>query len=202
MQIEHEGKRPSVDPTAWIAPTAVLCGDVTVGPRCEIAFGAVIAAEGGSVSLGTEVIVREHAVIRATAAHPVSIGDHVLLGPHAMLRGCEVADQCFIATGVAMFDGARIGHQTEIRINGVVHANSTLGPNSLVPIGWIAVGDPAEVFPPDAHDTYESRLAAMDFPGSVYGVERLDRPGVDIDMVEVTGRLADGLGHHRNDRVL
>jgi carbonic anhydrase/acetyltransferase-like protein (isoleucine patch superfamily) len=100
---------------------------------------------------------------------------------------------------VAMFDGARIDAQTEVRINGVVHANSTLGPNSLVPIGWIAVGDPAEVFAPDAHDAYNERLAAMDFPATVYGVERLDRPGADIDMIEVTRRLVDGLECHRDD---
>jgi carbonic anhydrase/acetyltransferase-like protein (isoleucine patch superfamily) len=202
MLIEHEGKRPTVDPTAWIAPTAVLCGDVTVGPRCEVAFGAVIAAEGGPVTLGEQVIVREHAVIRATGTHPVSVGDHVLVGPHAMLRGCQVGEECFLATGVAMFDGARVEAQTEVRINGVVHVNSTLGPNSLVPIGWIAVGDPAEVFAPDAHAAYSDRLAAMDFPGTVYGVERLDRPGADMDMIAVTGHLADGLQRHRDDRLV
>ena len=202
MLIEHQGKRPTVHPSAHVAPTAVLCGDVTIGPRCDIAFGAVIAAEGGPVSLGEQVIVREQALIRATAAHPVAIGDNVLIGPHAMLRGCTVGDDCFLATGVAIFDGVEIGRESELRIHAVAHVNTKLAPNSTVPIGWIAVGDPGEAFPPDAHETYGPKLAAMSFPETVYGTTRLDRQGADMDMRAVTARLAEAAEQHHADRIL
>jgi carbonic anhydrase/acetyltransferase-like protein (isoleucine patch superfamily) len=202
MLIEHQGQPPTVHPTAHVAPTAVLCGDVTVGPGCVVAFGAVIVAEGGPVRLGRQVIVREQALIRATTTQQVTIGDHVLVGPHAMLRGCTIADECFLATGVSIFDGARIGPQSEVRIGAVVHVNTALEANALVPIGWIAIGDPAETFPPDAHDDYNEKLAALRFPETVYGLERLDRPGADVDMRAVTSRLAEAAGRHNDDRVL
>jgi serine acetyltransferase len=90
MLIEHHGKRPSIDVSAFIAPTATICGDVTIGKNSQVAFGAVIAAEGGPVVIGTQSIIRENAVIRATPQHPVRIGNYVLVGPHASLMGCTV----------------------------------------------------------------------------------------------------------------
>ena len=62
--IEHEGRRPTVDPSAWIAPTAVLSGDVRVGPGCRVLFGAVLTDDGGPVTLGERVIVMENALVR------------------------------------------------------------------------------------------------------------------------------------------
>lgn len=180
----------------------MLCGDVTVGPRCVVAFGAVIAAEGSPVTLGRQVIVREQALIRASSTQSVTIGDHVLVGPHAMLRGCAIADECFLATGVAIFDGASVGPQSEVRIGAVVHVNTVLEANALVPIGWIAVGDPAELFAPEAHETYNEKLADLQFHETVYGVDSLDRPGADADMRQVTTRLAQAAEHHYDDRVL
>ena len=64
MLIEHEGKRPQLAESAYVAPTAVVCGDVTVGEDARILFGAVLTAEGGPVVLGNRCIVMEHAVIR------------------------------------------------------------------------------------------------------------------------------------------
>ncbi len=57
MLLEHEGKRPTVASSAWVAPNAVVCGDVTVGEQSRVLFGAVLTAEGGSVSIGSHSIV-------------------------------------------------------------------------------------------------------------------------------------------------
>ena len=65
MLIEHEGRRPHVHETAWIAPTAVLAGDVTVGPESCILHGAVLTAEAGSIEIGRRCIIMEQAVVRA-----------------------------------------------------------------------------------------------------------------------------------------
>ncbi len=121
MLIEHEGKRPRIHPSARIAPTAVICGDVTIGAETSVGFGAVLTAESGPIELGSRCIVMENAVIRGTCRHPVAIGDHVLIGPQAMLSGCRVGESAFLATGCAIFNGAEIGPRAEVRIHGTVH---------------------------------------------------------------------------------
>jgi carbonic anhydrase/acetyltransferase-like protein (isoleucine patch superfamily) len=194
--IEHQGKRPSIDATACVAPTAVICGDVTIGARTHVSHGAVIEAHGAPVRIGVQCVVRENLNIRSTDRNAVEIGDYVLIGPHASLKGCAVEDECFLATGVRLFQGARVGRRSEVRIDGVVHVRSALPPESLVPIKWVAVGNPAQLFPPDKHDEIDAVLAEMEFVNEVYGLDRRSGGGVDMDMKEV--RLAD----HRDDREL
>jgi carbonic anhydrase/acetyltransferase-like protein (isoleucine patch superfamily) len=116
--VEHEGRAPHVDSSAWVAPTAVLCGDV------------------------------------------------------------------------------RVGAGAEVRINGVVHVNSKLPDGGVVPIGWVAVGDPAQVLAPERHDDIWAIQRELDFPGTVLGVER-GAPAADA-----TARYAELFGRHREDRIL
>ena len=172
MLIEHRGKRPAVDPSAYVAPTAVLCGDVRVGPDARILFGAVVTAEDGSVEIGARCVVMENALVRGRAANPAILGDDVLVGPHAHVNGSEVGNGCFLATGCALFPGSRLGRDVEVRINGVVHVNSVLGAGAMVPIGWVAVGDPAQILPPGDHDAIWAVQEGLDFPGTVYGLAR------------------------------
>lgn len=202
MLIEHQNKRPNIDPTAYVAPTAVICGDVTIGPRTHISFGAVIEAHGAPVRIGAQCVVRENLNIRSTSRNAVEIGDHVLIGPQSSLKGCIVEDECFLATGVKIYQGARVGRRTEVRIDGIVHVRSVLPPNSLVPIKWLAVGDPAQMFPPNKHEEINAILAKRNFPEEVYGLERQSGSGVDMDMKEVTRRVTSELADHRDDREL
>jgi gamma-carbonic anhydrase len=81
--IEHRGHAPQIDPSAYVAPTAVICGAVRVGPDARILFGAVLTAEDGEVSVGARTVVMENALIRGRARHAAIIGDDVLVGPHA-----------------------------------------------------------------------------------------------------------------------
>jgi carbonic anhydrase/acetyltransferase-like protein (isoleucine patch superfamily) len=196
MIITHLGKTPRIDPTAYVAPNATLCGDVTVGPRSRILFGAQVIAEGGSISIGGECIVMENAVLRATGLHDLRIGDNCLVGPNAHMVGCDIADQVFIATGAAVFHGARIGQGSEVRINAVVHLRTVLEPGATVPIGWVAVGDPARILPPDRHDDIWAAQKPLNFPLSVYGIDR-----DEADMVKITRKLAQALGTHSGDAV-
>jgi carbonic anhydrase/acetyltransferase-like protein (isoleucine patch superfamily) len=197
MLIEHEGKRPAVHESAYVAPTAVVCGDVTVGPDCRILFGAVLTAEGGQVELGERCIVMENAVLRGREGHPVVLGDHVLVGPHAHVNGAVIERDVFIATGASVFPGAHIGHGCEVRIGAVVHVNSKLRAGATVPIGWIAVGDPADLFPPGAHEELWPVQREMDFPRTVFGLER-----AEATMDRISARYAERFGRHRDDRVL
>jgi carbonic anhydrase/acetyltransferase-like protein (isoleucine patch superfamily) len=150
--LEHRGISPQVHPTAYVAPTAVVCGDVRVGPHCRVLFGTALSAEGGPVELGEQCIVMENAVLRGTPRDPLRLGNNVLTGPRAYLTGCTVEDNVFLATGTTVFNGARIGTRSEVRVNAVVHLRTHLPPDTTVPIGWIAVGDPAQLFAPGEHE--------------------------------------------------
>jgi gamma-carbonic anhydrase len=195
--IEHQGKQPTIHESAYVAPTAVVSGDVRIGPHARILFGAVLTAEGGSIEIGERCIVMENAVIRGRSGHPTTLGDHVLVGPHAHVNGARVESEVFLATGASVFPGARIGRGSEVRIGAVVHVNSALAEETTVPIGWIAVGDPAELFPPEAHDRLWPIQRAMDFPGTVFGLNRSE-----ATMERVTARYADSFGRHRGDRIV
>jgi gamma-carbonic anhydrase len=161
-----------IDLTAWIAPSAVVTGDVTVGANSRVLHGAVLNGDLGRVVIGSDVVVMEQALLRGRASHPVHIDDAVLVGPHTHLNGTRVKDEVFIATGVSMFPGSRASTGCELRINSILHVNSTLPPNTVVPIGWIAAGRPAELFAPDRHDELWEVQETLDFPGTVYGVPR------------------------------
>ena len=196
MQIEHRGRRPDVHPDAYVAPTAVLCGDVRVGPGARVLFGAVLTAEDGRVEVGARCVVMEHALVRGRDRHPAVLGDDVLVGPHAHVNGAHVEAGAFLATGAALFPGCRIGAGAEVRINGVVQVNTVLAPGATVPIGWVAVGDPAQILPPGRHDEIWAVQEGLDFPGTVYGVPR----GTAAD--ELMRRQSAFYGAHRDDVVL
>src|SRR5262249_15786756 len=151
MLIEHAGKRPTIDPMAWVAPDATLCGDVTIGPGVRILHGARLVGEaGGAIRIGRDGIVMENAVIRASAKHPSTIAYHSLVGPSAHGTGAPLEAEVFVATGAAIFHG--VGRGSEVRVHATVHLRTRLEPGAMVPIGWVAVGDPARILPPDRHD--------------------------------------------------
>ena len=178
MLLEHRGRAPHIHPSAYVAPTAVLCGAVLVGPDARVLFGAVLTAEDGEVRIGASSVVMENALVRGRARHPSVIGDDVLVGPHAHVNGARVANGCFVATGAALFPGSVLGAGAEVRIRGVVQVNTVLPPGAMVPIGWVAVGYPAQIYPPDQHEQIWSVQESLDFPGTVYGVAR-DTPATD-----------------------
>ena len=202
MLIEHAGKRPRIHPSAYVAPNAVVSGDVTVGAGARILFGAVVTAEGeaAQVTLGRDCIVMENALIRGRGGRPARVGDSVLVGPHAHLNGCEIEDCVFIATGASVFPGARVGERAELRINSVVHVNSAFGREQTLPIGWIAVGDPAQAFPPDRHDEIWAIQRELGFPREAFGLDR--PPAGETIMPQAMRIYSDRFGLHADDRVI
>ncbi len=196
MLVRHRGATPTVDPSAYVAPTAVLVGDVRVAAGARILHGAVLTAEDGAVVVGRDTVVMEQALVRGRRGHDARLGDAVLVGPHAHVNGSTIEDEAFVATGAAVFPGGRIGAGAEVRIHGVVQVNSVLLPGALVPIGWVAVGDPAQILPPDRHDDIWAVQRELDFPGTVYGAGR------ELPMRELMRRQSEFYGAHRDDEVL
>lgn len=196
MLIEHRGASPRIDPSAYVAPTAVASGDVTIGANARILSGAVVSAEDGTVAIGERVVVMEHALVRGRSGHPVSIGDDVMIGPHAHVNGATIASEVFIATGASLFPGSSIETGSEMRINSVLQVNSRIGSGESLPIGWVAVGDPAQMFSPDRHDEIWAIQRELDFGGTVYGVTK------DASMRDIMTQQAEFFAPHRDDRVI
>lgn len=196
MLLEHLGNRPKVHDSAYVAPNATLCGDVTVGENSRVMFGATLTAEGGPVEVGSNCVVMENAVVRGTGRHPARIGANCVVGPQAHLVGCRVGDNVFLATGSTVFNGAVVGNGAEVRVNGTVHLRTVLPPDAVVPIGWVAVGDPAEILPPGEHERIWELQEPLDFPGTVFGV---GRGPTGTMMPEMLRRYTRALGAHRGD---
>ena len=198
MRFAHLGAVPRIHPDAVVAPTAVISGDVTIGAGCQVLHGAVITAEGGAVTLAENVIVMENALVRATATNPVHVGSHVLVGPMASISGAVIDDEVFLATGTRVFNGAHIGARSEVRINAVVHLRTVLPADTVVPIGWGAVGQPPQILPPERDEQIRRAQRELDFPGYVFG---LDRETPDL-MVQLTERYGRSLARHADDEAL
>ena len=195
MRFAHLGAEPRIHPDAVVAPTAVISGDVTIGAGCQILHGAVLTSEGSPIVLGENVIVMENALVRASSTHPVHIGAHTLVGPMAGVAGADIGEEVFLATGTRIFNGAEIGDRSEVRINAVVHLRTVLPAETVVPIGWVAVGDPLQLLAPDRHDEIWAAQKELDFPGYVFG---LDRETPDL-MVQLTERYGRSLARHADD---
>jgi carbonic anhydrase/acetyltransferase-like protein (isoleucine patch superfamily) len=198
MLYEHLGARPRIHDTAVIAPTAVVSGDVEIGPYCQVLHGAVITAEGGPITLGEHVILMENALIRATAANAVHVGDHTLIGTLASIAGATVGEEVFFASGARIFNGSIVGPRCEIRVNAIVTRRAVLPEGTVVPIGWVAAGDPVQLFSPDRAEEIAAAQSDLDFPGHVFGV---DRETPDL-MVQLTERYGSSLARHADDHAL
>jgi carbonic anhydrase/acetyltransferase-like protein (isoleucine patch superfamily) len=192
--------KPRVHPSAYVAPTAIVSGDVSIGEGSCILHGSVIHSETGPVRVGQYCIIMENAVVRGTKRHPAILGDHILVGPSAHLSGCKVDDNVFLATGSSVFNGAHLETRSTVRIHGIVHIKTRLPADSVVPIGWVALGDPARIMPPHEHESISEALTALNFPRTVFGLERA-RPGESI-MPQLTTRYSKSLRRHLSDKVL
>jgi gamma-carbonic anhydrase len=191
--IEHQGKSPRIHESAYVAPTAVVCGDVEIGSEACILFGAVLAAEGAPVRIGPRSVVMENVVIRAWPELPVSIGSDVHVGIAASIQGATIDDDAFIAPGATIYPRAVVGARTVVRANAVVHIGAVLGENRRVPDGWTAIGNPAQVVPPGEDERMLVSLEGLNFTRAVFG---FDRGEAGLDPYRAL------FAPHRADRIL
>src|ERR1700734_32825 len=197
--VEHRLKSPQVSESAYIAPTAVLAGDVTVGPHSRVLFGAVITAEGGPVQIGANCVIMENAVIRGVPAQETRVGDDALIGPHVHLTGCVIEGGSRIGTGAVVFNGARIEAGAEVEFNAVVYVNTVVPSGVAVPMGWFAGGQPAELVAPGDWDRIRAVMGPLDYLGTVFGVGASDAGSM---MPDVARRYARTLALHNRDHIL
>jgi len=204
MLIRNRGAEPVIDPSAFVAPTAVLVGRVSVGPRARIMYGAVLDSEASKVKISETAIVCENAVLRATSAGdadlPVVVGDHAFVGPHATLLGCIVEPACYLATGATVLQGATLGSGAVVAVGALVHANAKVPSEFFVPPNTIAVGDPLQVYAPGEEGLAEA-IRSANFAQTAFGVktaweERIQRYRESAEV------RAEEFGSHLEDTVL
>jgi carbonic anhydrase/acetyltransferase-like protein (isoleucine patch superfamily) len=201
MLIRHRDREPVVDPSAFIAPTAVLAGNVRVGPRARVMYGAVLDSEGSRVDVGECTIVCENAVVRASAAgdvdHPVLVRDHVFIGPHATLLGCAIEPCSYIATGATVLQGATVRAGAVVAVGAVVHAMAVVPPSFFVPPNTIAIGDPVTLYSPDEKEALAAAIRSIGFARTAFGVDAPweDRVARYRQATEVRSREFDSHAH-------
>lgn len=196
MIVRHQNRTPEIHESAVIAPGAIISGDVAIGPQTCVLSGAVITSQGGPVRIASHCVVMENAVVRGVPPDGTSIGNHTLIGPHAHITGCTIGDECFVATGASVFNGATLANRCVVRINSVVHINAKLPAGTQTPIGWIAIGDPAQLFPPVADDEYLAELKAQGFWRSTF------QSDADTPQREKLEAYTRALSRHRDDAIV
>lgn len=133
------GKIPQIHESVYIAPTAVIIGDVTIGEGSNIWFGAVLRGDWGTIIIGKNTSIQENVTIHNEVNSTVKIGDNCIIGHHAMIHGpCEIADGCLVGIG------ANVLHRTKIDEGSMIGAGAVLV-NKEIPPRTLAVGVPAEI---------------------------------------------------------
>lgn len=149
MLIELNGVQPRVAEGVYVAPTAVLIGDVTIGAGSSVWFGAVLRGDSGRIVIGARVSVQDNVVIHVNEREDTIVEDEVLIGHGAVLEGCRIGRGALVGMHATVLSGARVGEQA------LVAAGSLVREGAQIPPGVLAAGVPAEVkgeLPPQARE--------------------------------------------------
>jgi carbonic anhydrase/acetyltransferase-like protein (isoleucine patch superfamily) len=130
---------PTIDPTAFVHPEAVIIGSVTIGPESSIWPGAVLRGDGGDIRVGARTSVQDNAVLHTTPEWPTIVGDGCVLGHLVHLEGCTIENDVLIG------NAAMVLHRSVIHSGAIVAANSVVLNDVDVPSGALAAGSPAVI---------------------------------------------------------
>lgn len=151
--LSFDGRSPEVDPDAFVADGATLVGPVRVGAGASVWFGAVIRADGSSISVGAGSNVQDGCVLHSDADYPVRVGERVTVGHGAVVHGCTVEDDSLVGMGAVLLNGVVLG------AGSLVAAGSVLLEGTVVPPGSLVAGVPAGVKRP-VNDAERERIAS------------------------------------------
>jgi carbonic anhydrase/acetyltransferase-like protein (isoleucine patch superfamily) len=150
---------PTIHPTAWISPDAVLIGNVVVGAEATIWPTAVLRADNSEIRVGARTSIQDGTVIHCTFELPTIIGEDCVIGHNTHLEGCIVEDACLVGSGSVVLNGVRL------ETGSLVAAGAVVSPGTVVPSRASARGVPARMRP-DSVDPERDIL-----PGAVHYVE-------------------------------
>ncbi|MEX0757611.1 MAG: gamma carbonic anhydrase family protein [Acidimicrobiia bacterium] len=149
-------REPTVHPGAFVAPSAHIHGDVTVGDRAVILFGVVIRAEFDRISIGVETNIQDGTVVHCDAGIPTRIGDRVTVGHAAVLHGATVGDHCLVGIGSRALNRSILGEGAWLG------AGAILTEGSEIPPWTLALGVPARPVRELRPDEIERQRAGVD----------------------------------------
>ncbi|MER7755925.1 gamma carbonic anhydrase family protein [Kitasatospora sp. NPDC097643] len=133
------GKEPAVDPGAFVAPNAVIVGDVTIGAGAGVWYGAVLRGDAESITVGAASNIQDNCTLHADPGFPLVVGERISVGHNAVLHGCVVEDDALVGMNATVLNGARIGAGSLVAAGAVVPQGMRVPPGSLV------AGVPAKV---------------------------------------------------------
>ena len=134
-----EGKSPRIHPPAFVAPTAVVIGDVTIEERASVWYNAVVRSDFSPIVIRAGANVQDCAVIHCTPRHGVDIGAGATVGHLCLIHAANVGEESLIGNGSTVLDGARIGPRA------MIAAGALVTPGTEIPEGVLAIGAPAKV---------------------------------------------------------
>jgi carbonic anhydrase/acetyltransferase-like protein (isoleucine patch superfamily) len=151
---------PTIDPTAYVHPDAVVIGDVRLGPESSVWPGAILRGDGAPITVGARSSVQDGSVFHCTPVHPTTVGDECVIGHLVHLEGCTIEDGALVGSGAVVL------HDAVVRSGALVGAGAVVSGGVEVPSGAMALGIPAKIRP-DAVDP-----DMMIRPGMLSYVER------------------------------
>lgn len=138
-QYEYQGKRPRVAPDAFIAPDAVLIGDVTIGPSASVWFGCVVRGDTNRIEIGARSNIQDNSIIHTDPDAPTLIGEDVTVGHRAIVHSSVVGRNVLVGSGAVLAGHNTIGDETLIGAGALLAEHMTVPPRSVV------LGVPARV---------------------------------------------------------
>ncbi|NBV23064.1 MAG: gamma carbonic anhydrase family protein [Proteobacteria bacterium] len=135
----HLRNKPVLGNGVYLAKTAVVLGDVTLGENSSVWYGAVLRGDINRIVVGANSNIQDNAVVHLADDFPCLIGEWVTVGHSAIVHACTIGDECLIGMGATVLDGAEIGAQS------IVGANALVTGGTKVPPGSLVLGSPAKV---------------------------------------------------------
>jgi gamma-carbonic anhydrase len=137
MIYEYKGIRPRLGKDVFIAPGAVVLGDVEIGDGSNLWFHTVVRGDVHQIRIGTDVNVQDLCMLHVTGGRfPLTVGDRVIVGHRVVLHGCTIHDDVLVGIGALVLDGAVVEQ------GAIVAAGSVVTPGTVIPANRLAVGIP------------------------------------------------------------
>ena len=151
-------KTPDIHPSAFVAPGAVVRGEVHLAENSSVFYNAVLRGDRAPISIGEGTNIQDNCVVHVEYDLPVTVGKNVTVGHGAILHGCTVGDETLIGMGAIVLNGAQIGKSC------LIGAGALVTQNAIIPDGCMAVGSPARVKRPLTPEEMDGlRQSAADY---------------------------------------
>lgn len=164
---------PDIDPTAWVAPTAAVMGNVTLAEQSSVWFGAVLRGDNENILIGPRSNVQDNAVLHTDPGCPLVLGSSVIIGHQAMLHGCTIGDNTLIGIGATVLNNAKIGK------NCLIGAHALITEGKVIPDNSMVVGAPGKI----VKTLNDNQVAMLKMNAEIY-VKNAERFAADLELID------------------